>query len=210
MNYVNANNSVAAPFTITCVVEIKKTGEVAARMTRSLPFRDAGLIESQELPMLGIKLINDTAVLSLLTGTNGFYTIQMIDNSNHSWSTLAKVALSTSSAPFIDTNSPATGYRFYRLQLLSDNLSNNLQVALSKVTLEWDASPDSQVDEYAIHYGTNSGGYTTHQSVGNYTQVTVSNLLHGVTYYFVATAYTTNGLESMPSNEVSYTPPLNR
>jgi hypothetical protein len=40
-DYIGANNSVTAPFTITCVVEIKKTGEVAARMTRSLPFRGA-------------------------------------------------------------------------------------------------------------------------------------------------------------------------
>jgi len=39
MNYVNANNSPTAPFTITCSVELKQSGNIVAKMTRALPFR---------------------------------------------------------------------------------------------------------------------------------------------------------------------------
>jgi hypothetical protein len=76
------------------------------------------------------------------------------------------------------------------------------------VTLAWDPSPDAWVAGYALHHGTASGNYTVHLDVGNSTSVTVSNLTPGVTYYFVATAYTSDGLESLPSNEVSYLVPF--
>ena len=38
-DYVNANNSPTAPFTITCSVEVKQSGNIVAKMTRALPFR---------------------------------------------------------------------------------------------------------------------------------------------------------------------------
>lgn len=75
------------------------------------------------------------------------------------------------------------------------------------VTLEWDPSPDAWVSGYAIHYGTSGGNYTVRVDVGNTTTCTITNLNPGVTYFFVATAYTADGLESLPSNEVSYTVP---
>lgn len=75
------------------------------------------------------------------------------------------------------------------------------------VTLEWDPSPDAWVYGYAIHYGTASSNYTVRVDVGNQCTCTITNLTPGVTYYFVATAYTTDGQESLPSNEVSYTVP---
>jgi len=75
------------------------------------------------------------------------------------------------------------------------------------VTLEWDPSPDSWVSGYAIHYGTASGVYTVRVDVGNVTTCTITNLTPATTYYFVATAYTADGLESLPSNEVAYTVP---
>ncbi len=76
------------------------------------------------------------------------------------------------------------------------------------VTLEWDPSPDAWVAGYALHYGTASSNYTVRLDVGSSTSVTVSNLTPGGTYYFVATAYTSDGQESLPSNEVGYTVPL--
>ncbi len=81
-----------------------------------------------------------------------------------------------------------------------------LQTA-SAVTLEWDPSPDAWVAGYAIHFGTISSNYTTRVDTGNVTSTTISNLTEGVTYYFVATAYTADGQESLPSNEVAYTVP---
>jgi hypothetical protein len=56
--------------------------------------------------------------------------------------------------------------------------------------------------------GTNwLGRYTTFVDVGTNTQSTLTNLTPGETYYFVATAYASDGQESLPSNEVSYTVP---
>ncbi len=71
------------------------------------------------------------------------------------------------------------------------------------VTLAWDPSTSSDVSKYAIYIGTGSGDYNTVTNIGNVTSCTVTGLLWGVTYYFVATAATSDGLESDPSNEVS-------
>ncbi len=80
--------------------------------------------------------------------------------------------------------------------------------AVNAVTLEWDPSPDAWVAGYAIHYGSACSNYTARVDVGNETAATITNLAAGVTYYFVATAYTADGQESLPSNEVAYTVPL--
>ena len=45
--------------------------------------------------------------------------------------------------------------------------------------------------------------------VGNVTNAVVTNLTSGATYYFVVTARNLAGLESLPSNEVSYSVPSN-
>ncbi len=74
------------------------------------------------------------------------------------------------------------------------------------VTLAWDASPDATVAGYNVHYGTASGHYTTALNVGKQTTAQVSGLQAGQTYFFVVTAYDNTGLESDPSNEVSYNP----
>jgi hypothetical protein len=74
------------------------------------------------------------------------------------------------------------------------------------VGLAWDPSPDPNVVGYAIYYGTNSGSYQTRIPLGSQTNATVQISTNGATYYFVATAYTIDGVESLPSNEVSYTP----
>lgn len=70
--------------------------------------------------------------------------------------------------------------------------------------LLWDASPDSTVTGYNIYVGTNSGKYERVVNAGNHTNITVMKLNSGTTYYFVATAYDASGLESVPSNEVSW------
>lgn len=75
------------------------------------------------------------------------------------------------------------------------------------VVLAWDPSPDEWVVGYAIHYGVQSGVYVNRTEVGNVTNALIDGLQPGTQYFFVATAYTADGLESEPSNEVSYTVP---
>lgn len=76
------------------------------------------------------------------------------------------------------------------------------------VTLAWDPSADTNVVGYALYYGTSSGTYPNRVDVGSVTNATVSGLQEGVVYYFVATAYDAASLESLPSNEVSYSVPV--
>lgn len=75
------------------------------------------------------------------------------------------------------------------------------------VTLAWDASPDTSVTAYHLWEGQSAGGENMLAGVvlaGMALTVTLT-LASGNTYYFVVTAY--NGADSLPSNEVSYTPP---
>jgi len=86
--------------------------------------------------------------------------------------------------------------------------------AAAAVTLEWDPSPDAWVAGYRLYASTNSA--TQHQltnalvkvNCGTNTSCTISNLTGGRDYYFVATAYTADGQESLPSNEVIYRVPF--
>jgi hypothetical protein len=77
-----------------------------------------------------------------------------------------------------------------------------------EAVLEWDPNPEPEVTGYRIHYGTESGAYVTTKDAGKVTTTKIEDLTAGTLYYFVATAYDAEGYESLPSNEVSYTPPL--
>ena len=72
------------------------------------------------------------------------------------------------------------------------------------VSLAWDPSPDTNVVGYALYYGNASGNYPVRVDAGIQTSTTVTGLTAGLTYYFVAVAYTADGVESLPSNEVTY------
>ena len=72
-----------------------------------------------------------------------------------------------------------------------------------QATLAWDASPDSRVTGYNLHYGTQSGTYTSTYSVGSTTSATVTGLTEGSTYYFVVRARDAAGTESANSNQAS-------
>ena len=71
------------------------------------------------------------------------------------------------------------------------------------VTLAWDASPSAAVAGYRVYWGTNSRAYccVTNASLA-LTQAVL--LPHGGRWFFAATAYDTNGLESDFSGEVSW------
>jgi len=74
------------------------------------------------------------------------------------------------------------------------------------IALAWDPSPDTNVIGYAVYYGTSTGTYDSRLDVGTNTTATVT-VSGGLTYFFVATSYDEEGLESEPSNEVSYSVP---
>ena len=77
----------------------------------------------------------------------------------------------------------------------------------ASVSLGWSASTDTNVVAYNVYYGTVSGDYTSEISVGNVSDVTISNLTAGTTYYFAATAVDANGNESGFSAETAYVVP---
>jgi hypothetical protein len=73
------------------------------------------------------------------------------------------------------------------------------------VTLAWDGSPSAAVAGYRVYWGTNSRAYCCVTNAGlALTQAVV--LPHGGRWFFAATAYDTNGLESDFSGEVSWEP----
>src|SRR5438132_888633 len=82
-----------------------------------------------------------------------------------------------------------------------------LQVQAANVTLAWDPSVGSHIAGYRLYSGTTSGVYTQIIEIGNTTSTSVSNLTPGQKYFFAVTAYNTSALESVKSNEVSYTAP---
>jgi hypothetical protein len=93
---------------------------------------------------------------------------------------------------------------FFVLLLLM--LSSSMATAAT-VTLAWDPSTDPAVLGYKVYWGMKSGQYTWLVDVGNLTNIEVSSLQDGMTYYFAATAYDNKGNESSYSNEVFYTVP---
>jgi hypothetical protein len=77
----------------------------------------------------------------------------------------------------------------------------------TSVTLAWDPNPESDIATYILQYGTSSGDYSSSVEVGNTTSSTIRQLQYGATYFFVVRARNGAGLESPPSNEVSFTVP---
>jgi len=75
------------------------------------------------------------------------------------------------------------------------------------VTLAWNAGATSTVAGYRLYYGGASRAYTNTMDVGNNTTATVSDLVAGATYFFAVTDYDIIGLESVFSDEASYTVP---
>ena len=72
-----------------------------------------------------------------------------------------------------------------------------------RLTLAWDPSPSEGVSGYRIYYGTDTRSYQFVTNAGlALTQSVV--LPWGGRWFFAATAYDTNGLESDFSNEVSW------
>lgn len=90
------------------------------------------------------------------------------------------------------------------LSSLSIFLTPNIGSA-GQVTLAWDMNNEPNVAGYKIYYGKASRNYDWFIDVGNVTQVTITDLPNGSTYYFAATAYDNSNppIESTYSDEVN-------
>ena len=64
------------------------------------------------------------------------------------------------------------------------------------VTLAWNPKQGPDIAGYRIYYGTCSGIYTSRIDAGKVTNLRISDLNKGQTYYFAATTYDHNGRES--------------
>jgi sulfur relay (sulfurtransferase) complex TusBCD TusD component (DsrE family) len=76
------------------------------------------------------------------------------------------------------------------------------------VTLGWNPDSGSAIAGYRLYQGGASRTYTNVMAAGNLTNLTVSSLASGATYFFAVTAYNTNAVESDYSSEISYTVPV--
>lgn len=75
---------------------------------------------------------------------------------------------------------------------------------VASVRLAWDPNPEPDIAGYRVHRGIASGTRIETREAGLATTNVWTGLLQGVTNFFTVTAYNTAGLESDPSNEVSY------
>src|SRR4051812_9800466 len=76
----------------------------------------------------------------------------------------------------------------------------------ASVNLRWDTSSDSRVTGYRLYYGPRARTYTNSVDAGNANSRLVGGLGAGATYFFAVTSYNRLGIESPPSNEISYAP----
>ncbi len=75
------------------------------------------------------------------------------------------------------------------------------------ITLRWDASPDSSVRGYAVYYGVVDQPSRTRLDVGLNLSATLVDLTVGVSYSIYVVSYNEVGVESVPSNQVTFTAP---
>lgn len=77
------------------------------------------------------------------------------------------------------------------------------QSALDTVTFAWNPSPSAGIKKYYLYFSQSTNEWTHVKDAGLETQATVGLPALGK-WYFIATAMNTNGIESVPSNIVSY------
>lgn len=74
--------------------------------------------------------------------------------------------------------------------------------------LGWNPSPDPTVAGYGIYYAAAGSSTTNYLAVGLTNQATLFCLSARTAYVFYVVAYDANGVQSPPSNLVSYNPPV--
>lgn len=73
-----------------------------------------------------------------------------------------------------------------------------------EVLLEWHPNPEPDIGGYRVYWGTQTNVYDHVLDAGNRTDIVLSDLPIGPTYYCVLTAYNTLGLESGFSRELAW------
>jgi hypothetical protein len=71
------------------------------------------------------------------------------------------------------------------------------------LTIAWDPNAEPDVAGYRVHIGTQPGAYSIVTDAGSRTSLTVPNLTEGQRYFFTVTAYSSVGVASEPSGEIS-------
>jgi len=79
-----------------------------------------------------------------------------------------------------------------------------------RVTVAWDPNPETDIAGYRVYYGRVGTTVTNVVSPGTTTQQQVISLSPATQYWFYVTAFNTAGLESDPSEVLTYTTPLNQ
>lgn len=74
------------------------------------------------------------------------------------------------------------------------------------IRLAWQPADDPAVKGYAIYYGPVNESNLSRIDTGSNITGTISNLLVGVTYRIYAVSYGAQSVESIPSNELLFTP----
>jgi hypothetical protein len=72
--------------------------------------------------------------------------------------------------------------------------------------LGWNAASDVTVRGYAIYYGPVNQTVTNRIDAGTNLSCTISGLIVGTAYRIHAVSYNTQGIESLPSNQLAFTP----
>ena len=83
------------------------------------------------------------------------------------------------------------------------------EISNKVVSLTWDPPLASGTNlTHKLRIGTAPGIYNTEYFITNSVVMQLTNVVAGVTNYAVVTVVLTNGLESLPSNELQFTYPL--
>jgi fibronectin type 3 domain-containing protein len=77
----------------------------------------------------------------------------------------------------------------------------NTQGFCASVVVNWEPNTETELAGYKLYWGTASGQYQHSVDVGKNTHYTMENVEQGQSYYFSATAYDQEGLESDLSEE---------
>lgn len=89
---------------------------------------------------------------------------------------------------------------------LTSGFPADAQTFAKPITLGWNAAADMAVRGYAIYYGRTNLTANTRINAGSNLSCTISDLLVGVTYRIYAVSYNAQGVESPPSNQLTFTP----
>jgi hypothetical protein len=84
----------------------------------------------------------------------------------------------------------------------------------AEASFSWLPNSETNLAGYKIYFGVTSGSYIYERDVHlpviirGKVRASIGNLSEGITYYFVATAYNTEGVESDPTAEIVYSVPI--